>query len=125
VRYEYPTAEAAFGLFSGLGQAVELQYLRWTLDRSIHSPGACLAAAAAWERGSLAELTEQTNAFARLYPDLFEVLVVERNRSWAKRIHETVQSDDPAIVIVGAGHLVGADAIPRLLNEMGVTIRAG
>ena len=55
VRYEYPTAEEAFGLFSGFGHDVELDYLRWTLDRSVHPPGACMAAARAWERGSLTE----------------------------------------------------------------------
>ena len=76
VQYEYPTAEKAFGLFSGFSHEVELEYLRWTLDRSIHSPGACMTAARAWERGSLTELTDDTNTLSLMYPELFDVLVV-------------------------------------------------
>ena len=123
VQYEYPTAEKAFGLFSGFSHEVELEYLRWTLDRSIHSPGACMTAARAWERGSLTELTDDTNTLARMYPELFDVLVVARNRAWAERIHEMIHADQPAIVVVGAGHLVGAGAIPQLLAVRGITIR--
>ena len=75
------------------------------------------------ERGSLTELTDDTNTLARMYPELFDVLVVSRNRAWAERIQEMIHADQPAIVVVGAGHLVGAGAIPQLLAVRGITIR--
>ena len=123
VRYEYPTAEDAFGLFSGLRSSVELKYLRWTLDRSIHPPRTCEAAANAWERGSVTDLTDETNSFELAYPELFDVLVMTRNRAWAERIHELMHTDQSAVVVVGAGHLVGAGAIPKLLEARGITFQ--
>lgn len=123
VRYEYPSPAAAFALFAGMTPDVELDYLRWTLDRSLHPPGACMRAADEWAHGSLTALGDETNAFARSYPELFEVLVGARNRAWVRRIDEMIHADQQAIVIVGAGHLVGPAAIPRLLDEHDLTVR--
>lgn len=71
----------------------------------------------------IAHRTHRRHEHVGTDPELFDVLVVARNRAWAKRIHETVHADQPAIVVVGAGHLVGAGAIPQLLDARGITIR--
>ncbi|HYN32107.1 MAG TPA: TraB/GumN family protein [Ilumatobacteraceae bacterium] len=123
LHYEYATPEAAFGLFSALETHVELDYLSWTLDRSIHPHGTCTVPAHAWRRGSLAELTDETITFAQIYPELFRVLVTSRNRSWVNRISAMLTTDETTLVVVGAGHLVGDGGIPSLLQQHAIPLR--
>lgn len=124
LRYEYPAADKAFGLFSGLNRDHERDYLSWTIDRSLHPAGTCATAARSWMQGSLAEITNETQEFRRCYPQLHDVLVVARNRAWVPRVVDAILgSGSPATVIVGAGHLVGTGSIPQLLDRHGLAVR--
>jgi uncharacterized protein YbaP (TraB family) len=123
LHFEYATPEAAFGLFSALESHVELDYLSWTLDRSIHEHGTCTAAARAWRRGSLAELTDETMTFAQVHPELFRILVTSRNRSWVDRITAMLTAGEATVIVVGAGHLVGDGGIPVLLQQHAIPVR--
>ncbi|MGA9277427.1 TraB/GumN family protein [Ilumatobacter sp.] len=123
LHFEYATPEAAFGLFSTLETHVELDYLSWTLDRSVHAHGTCTGPAHAWRRGSLAELTDETIRFVQTYPELFRVLVTSRNRSWVNRISAMLTTGETTVVVVGAGHLVGDGGIPSLLQQNKISLR--
>jgi hypothetical protein len=56
------------------------------------------------------------------FPDLYELLIVKRNKNFASQIDGLLKGDGTALVAVGAGHLVGKDGVPTLLKSMGYTV---
>jgi uncharacterized protein len=79
----------------------------------------------AWLRGDerhverlLARTFQADPGFGRLR----ERLILERNREMAIRIKDLVAEANGVFVIVGAGHLVGEDALPELLTGMGFKV---
>ena len=63
-------------------------------------------------------LTESFEGFPRLY----QAIVADRNRSWAPQIEQLLAGDQPALVVVGALHLVGPDSVVALLGRDGYQV---
>lgn len=74
----------------------------------------------AWRRGDAGFLARELLAELGKYPELYRVLVVERNRRWLPEIMSLADRDDDYLVIVGALHLVGEDGLLALLEAQGV-----
>jgi hypothetical protein len=53
---------------------------------------------------------------------MFDVLVVNRNKSWMPRIEQFLTGHDDALVVVGAAHLVGKQGVLELLRAKGYTV---
>lgn len=53
-------------------------------------------------------------------PEVYKVLVVDRNKAWAARIRQALDSPGRKLIAVGAAHLVGADGVPAMLETEGV-----
>jgi hypothetical protein len=77
----------------------------------------------AWKGGEEARLETLVNAGFVEHSDLRERLLLERNRQWVPRIERYVDGDEPALVIVGAGHLVGEGSVVDLLRRNGHVVR--
>jgi uncharacterized protein YbaP (TraB family) len=70
--------------------------------------------APAVERIVLSELKQE--------PLLYQRLLVERNRNWMPKIEALFARPRPALVIVGAAHLVGPDGLLGMLRAKGYTV---
>ena len=46
-------------------------------------------------------------------------MLVDRNERWIPKIEELMAGDQPAMVIVGTGHLVGTDSVVAMLQAKG------
>ena len=56
-------------------------------------------------------------------PEVFEALLVTRNRAWVPQILSLLGRDgEDALVVVGAGHLVGEQSVVEMLREDGYTV---
>ena len=55
-------------------------------------------------------------------PGVFATMITNRNRSWIPKLESLIRGKDDALVIVGAGHLVGKDGVVELLRAKGYTI---
>ena len=55
-------------------------------------------------------------------PSIFKKLVSDRTASWIPEIEKLLHGSQNAIVIVGAGHLVGPDGAVELLRKRGVKV---
>lgn len=53
-------------------------------------------------------------------PELYDVLLVNRNRKWARQIERLLKQRDTTFVAVGAGHLAGPDSIQVQLAKLGI-----
>jgi uncharacterized protein len=77
---------------------------------------------AAWQAGDAAKLEKLLNESMRESPAIYKRLVSDRSRSWVPRIEDLLRKGEPAIVIVGAGHLVGNDGLVELLKKKGFKV---
>lgn len=77
----------------------------------------------AWRTGDTDFLEETILVEMRRYPELYEAIVVNRNREWIESLANMLDDDDDYLVIVGALHLVGEDGVPALLEQRGIPVR--
>lgn len=74
---------------------------------------------AAWKNGDLAALEREMLAGFEGFPELYESLVVTRNRRWAHALKGLLDDEPDYLVIVGALHLIGDDSVIALLRNSG------
>ena len=76
----------------------------------------------AWSSGNAAALDSLLNNGMKDSPGVYAALVTNRNRSWLPKLESLIRGRDDALVVVGAGHLVGKDGVVELLRAKGYTI---
>jgi hypothetical protein len=76
----------------------------------------------AWQTGDSAGLEKLINEALNEAPVIAKRMIADRNHSWLPKIRELVRGKKPAIVIVGAGHLVGREGVVELLKKEGMKI---
>lgn len=114
------TMEQQFRFFADLPQALQVQMLREVLDDVERGPQMLDQLSAAWAAGD-------GEAFERLFvdelrdsPELYKVLIVDRNEAWAQAIAERMKGSGVSFVAVGAGHLAGPDSVQAKLAGRGI-----
>ena len=60
--------------------------------------------------------------FRDKYPDLFQTLVVKRNQNFTAQIETMIKGDGVSFVAIGAGHTVGKDGVPAMLEKDGYKV---
>ena len=70
-----------------------------------------------WLNGDAARLEKLLNESMEEAPVIFKRLVTDRNQRWLPKIEELLHEKENAIVIVGAGHLVGTNGVVELLKK--------
>lgn len=75
----------------------------------------------AWRTGDIEYLEDTILAEMAQYPEVYDAIVVQRNRRWVDAIAGLLDDDDDYLVIVGALHLIGEDGLPAMLEERGIT----
>jgi uncharacterized protein len=77
---------------------------------------------AVWRKGDEAKMEELYIKDLKLYPKLYQALVVDRNNKWMRNIEGYLNSSGNTMVVVGAAHLVGADGLVNLLRKRGYKV---
>jgi uncharacterized protein YbaP (TraB family) len=72
--------------------------------------------------GDVDRLASLLLAGMREYPDLYEKILVERNRRWLTEIEKLIQQKSGAMVVVGAAHVVGKDSVIEMLKAKGYNV---
>ena len=117
----FETAEQQIRLFADLSPALQLDLLRNALDDYAEGPAQIGKLIGYWQSGDVAAIAENVNGGMREhYPDLYKVLLVERNLIWAKRIGVLLEGRGTIFVAVGAGHLAGPDSVLVQLRKLGI-----
>jgi uncharacterized protein len=80
-------------------------------------------AVAAWRSGDMEQLDRLLGARMREEsPELYRVLLVERNRDWLKQIETMLETPELEYVLVGALHLAGPDSLLGMLRQKGYRV---
>ncbi|HEX8569281.1 MAG TPA: TraB/GumN family protein [Caulobacteraceae bacterium] len=117
----FETVEQQIRFFATFPPEIEIQFLQSTLRDIDKGAGMMDQLSDAWAKGDM-------ETFDRLFagemraqsPELYKVLLVDRNEAWAKAIQERLQGSGVSFVAVGAGHLSGPDSVQARLKARGI-----
>lgn len=119
--FETPGEQIAF--FADAPMTDQIASLEDTLRQLEEDPGFYDQLIAAWVAGDAGAIeTLGLTPMKQTSLHLYDVLIVQRNRRWAKVIAERLAGSGETVIIVGVGHLVGPDSVPALLRARGVTV---
>lgn len=112
--------EEQLGFLDSMSLDAQRSLLMQTLTESADMEEMMDELVAAWRHGDIEFLEENMLAEMQDYPELYEALVVARNRNWTKQIEALLADDQDYLIIVGALHLIGEDGVPNMLRELGI-----
>lgn len=95
------------------------QLLDETLEDLAETGAFLKAMRRAWNCGDTTQLDTLLNRSRIEAPSLFRRSVRNRNKRWAPRIEQLLRSRQQAMVVVGAGHLLGKGGLLDLLRHKG------
>jgi uncharacterized protein len=73
----------------------------------------------AWRAGNNTELAAELSDAYKQFPELYRVLVAERNARWLPQIKAFLNGDHNVLIVVGALHVVGKGGLLDLLKNAG------
>jgi uncharacterized protein YbaP (TraB family) len=117
------TARSQLMLFETLDPRTQRALLTRAAERAGDAVAEVHVLADAWSRGDVAALEREINEDVDAVPAARAAIITGRNRAWAAWIAKRMERPGTLLVAVGAGHLVGADGVPALLEAQGVTVR--
>ncbi len=106
-------------LFTDMSKKQEESFLKQTLEDLEVLESKLSDLIAAWANGDVESLGSIVELGFKDHPEIYERMVVQRNRNWASQIDDLIQKGDNALVIVGAAHLVGHENVLSLLRSRG------
>jgi uncharacterized protein YbaP (TraB family) len=75
---------------------------------------------AAWRAGDTSELAAELSDAYQQFPELYRLLVSDRNARWLPQIRAYLNGDHNVLIVVGALHVVGKGGLLELLKNAGI-----
>jgi uncharacterized protein YbaP (TraB family) len=120
---EFAAQDHVFAWFGAMTPAQDVQFLRYALDEILAGPEAGSRIYLDWSAGRFERAAAVMNRVARVYPELFDKIAVQRNRNWLPRFHTMLEGKGPVLTVVGLYHLVGPGNLLAELNKSGMVVR--
>ena len=102
---------------------VQKEFLLITIEEAVRAEAMIDRTLQAWRTGDLAALENETIEAMRSQQDVYQRLLVDRNRSWTSQIEALAQSGGNYLVVVGSAHLLGDDSVIAMLERRGLQSR--
>jgi len=113
------TPEFQLGLFDSLPEKVQLRYLNEVVSDLPSALDELRDIVDAWKKGDAENLAKLMNEEEDA-PELMELLLHNRNRTWANWIKARMDRPGTVFLAVGAGHLAGAGSVQQELATKGI-----
>lgn len=115
----FETLELQTAAFDGLPVEAQVALLMESVEDDRDPADVFAQMVGAWATGDDEGLAEMMNE-GMGNPAVFEALLAGRNRAWVPQVEALLARDgEDALVVVGAGHLVGRESVVELLREAG------
>ena len=116
------TVEFQLQLLAGMNAAAEEAFLALTLQDLAQAPEVASAMVGLWRSGDAPGLQRLLFKTIDQHPDVRDRMLAQRNRTWAGKIADLIRQGEPALVIVGAMHLIGPGSVVELLQARGYRV---
>ena len=116
------TIEEQIQFLAGLPEQTQNEMFIATLDELETSDQVLGDMQNAWIKGDTKAMAGLFDKSVRDIPDLYNVLIRDRNKRWADEIEKLMAGSGKVFIAVGAGHLVGDDSVVALLRQRGFEI---
>lgn len=116
------TARSQLTLFETLDPATQRALLVRAAENIPDADHEVKAMTAAWSRGDVAALEKVVNEDVDAVPAARKAIITDRNRRWAAWAAQRMERPGTLLMAVGAGHLVGPDGVPALLEAQGYKV---
>jgi uncharacterized protein YbaP (TraB family) len=116
------TVEAQLGFFNQLPESAQRAFLISTLDDPAKARADFHAMLDAWSKGDPAAIEKTFADDPEFTPALRDLLIRQRDHNWADELADRMKKPGTVFVAVGAGHLVGADSVQKMLAAKGLKV---
>ncbi|WP_417490288.1 TraB/GumN family protein [Maricaulis sp.] len=119
----FETAEQQVRILADLPDSVQVDGFAEGLREMERTPAMLDEMVRAWAAGDFETIDRIVNADMREQtPEMYEALIVQRNRDWVPQIQALLDGEGTVFVAVGAAHLGGDNGVVELLRETGITV---
>ena len=116
------TTEFQISLFDTMSPEQQERFLAETLKDLDKETATVGKLANAWKSGDVAGVEHFVLQDLQSDPQVYQRLLVGRNRTWLPKIEALFSRPRHAFVVVGAAHLVGPDGLVAMLKAKGYTL---
>ena len=116
------TAAFQLGMLAKLPEKTQQAMLIQSLSDAGNTDQQMEAMMDAWRRGDTSLLAKEQQQEFGPYPDIYQAILVQRNRSWIPQLEKLAGSGKQYFVVVGALHLVGPDGVLASLEKDGYRV---
>jgi uncharacterized protein len=113
------TLDEQLGVLQHMSNADQARFLDMVVSEMHDVEGETQSVVNAWRSGDAAKLAALLSDEYASFPNLYRVLVSERNKRWVPQIEKLLHGNQDAFVVVGALHLVGDGGLLELLRHDG------
>jgi uncharacterized protein YbaP (TraB family) len=117
------TLEFQLDSMDSLPPKAQREFLLQTLEDAANVQEIMDEVVNAWKAGDTATLETELMDGLNAQPELYERILVQRNKNWASSILALTNDSQDYLVIVGTLHLVGDDSLIRLIEDAGYPTR--
>ena len=118
----FETAALQTDVFDGMKLKDQVAYLMSTLDAMESDEDGFAKLLDTWAAGDDDGLAALMTEGMRNTPTLEARLLTNRNRAWIPQVEALLARDHDALVVVGAGHLVGDNSVVAMLRDAGYEV---
>lgn len=119
----FETGEQQIRFFADLPIGAQVEFLRATLTEIETQDEDLEPMNQAWARGDAKALaTYFAKMEKELSPQVYNVVIRDRNERWAEKIREIMAGKGKTFIAVGAAHLIGDGSVVALLRKQGYKV---
>ena len=117
------TVDQQLEFIENLGLGQEDAFIRYTLRDIKELPTIMQVIKKSWRSGDIDKMNvELLMPFKQDFPNVYNNLIVKRNKAWIPKLIEMMKSVEVELVLVGALHLVGKDGVLAELETLGYKV---
>ena len=113
------TLQDQLGALDSMPERVQKKFFLMTIEEAVRAESMIDGTLSAWRNGDLDELRRETTQSLRDQPQVYQKLLVDRNRAWTSQIKALARDGGNYLVVVGAAHLLGDDSVLAMLEREG------
>ena len=120
---ELESVQVQMSVIENLAKGHENEFILSTLNDMKELPLIMTDMKDAWRKGNMKRLEEIGIASMRSdFPDLFRLILVERNKSWLPKIEDFLKTPEVELVLVGVLHLATNEGLIIKLRARGYSV---